>query len=716
MNAWVRKEIKDSIRWLPIGLVLLVALIWYQPASRSPNFFGWRAESLFTLTWFVSAIFATFLGLANYLPETWGSARGFLVQRGLALHRIFVIRAIVNLAVYLIAMLVPLGALAVFLSVIGPTTAPVNPIQVVPAVVVVLFSFAFYFGAVAVACRPCRWYGSRLFPLLASLAVSFVATAILSVSNMLIGCAVMFPLGIIGMFLLANASRLAFLRGPSQPAPSRTRNISLYEKCMMLAAVLVATVLVAVFSASIFRGSYSRVHHSVGFTKEGMPWLIETRYVVKNGSGEQLHEVKFAISESSEDVDSKPDVPALMQGIGFSYPWYYSESFWDMLYVGSFNSSEGYPLNVMGFRGLLYIYQLDALQRSRLIAVVGKELVSDAGMQQVPFEQTPRLIANGPNYPPVLNGLAYFDGSPESTHKPLGAGSFTIAATDGIYHVDLDASRIKRLLDTNVRAYSYSSFANGTSDSNKLAIWDGKSISMFQCEGPTLNGPFQVGERITTLLTPADFGSKLQSGDVQFDYRDPDNWTIAIGYSGQNMVKQKYEVARSIQKEVQHYTTAIPKSLSVTNSAVMTREMVIGGSLVPPVIMVAVGTISYFLSLEMPELFPALSFLIVQAVLSWILATLAARWRGLSARQVASWCAGGFLFGLGTWFLVLSIYPRAIHTKCSACNRNRRIEGQTCESCGAGWEPLAPLGIEVFEERNSAAKAIADQYVVSHSM
>ncbi len=273
MNAWVRKEIKDSIRWLPIGLVLLVALIWYQIASQSPNFFGCRAESLFTLTWFVSAIFATFLGLANYLPETWGSARGFLVQRGLALHRIFVIRAIVNLAVYLIAMLVPLGALAVFLSVIGPTTAPMNPIQVVPSVVVVLFSFSFYFGAVAVACRPCRWYGSRLFPLLASLAVSFVATAILSVSNMLIGCAVMFPLGIIGMFLLANASRLAFLRGPSQPAPSRTRNISLYEKCMMLAAVLVATVLVAVFSASIFRGSYSFVHHSVFFTHEGMPWL-----------------------------------------------------------------------------------------------------------------------------------------------------------------------------------------------------------------------------------------------------------------------------------------------------------------------------------------------------------------------------------------------------------------------------------------------------------
>jgi hypothetical protein len=703
MNAWVRKEIKDSIRWLPIGIALLAALLWYELTTQSPEIIGWSSQTLFPLAWFVSAMFATFLGLANYLPETWGSARGFLVQRRLSLHRIFVIRAVVNLFVYLIAMLVPLGALAVFLSAIGPTTAPVNPIQVVPSVVVVLFSFSFYFGAIAVACRPCRWYGSRLFPLLASLAVSFAATPIVSVpvSNMLIGCAVVFPLGIIGMLLLAAASRVAFLRGPSQPAPSRTRNISLYEKCMMLAAVLVATVLITVFSTSIFlRNSYSRVHHSVGFTKEGMPWLIETRYVVKNGSGEQLHEVKFAISESSEDVDSKPDVPALTDGLGFSYLWHFSENYWDMLFVDRLWFELTNTHHVFAFRGLLYVYQEDALQRSRLVAVVGKELVGDAGMQQVPFDQTPKLLTNGRSYRNSNN-----------TRESLRLGSFTIAATDGIYYVDLDASKIKRLLDTNVRAYSYVSDANGTSDSNRLAIWDGNSISMFQCEGSALNGPFQIGERITTLSTPTDFGSKLQSGDVQFDYRDPDNWTIAI--ADRNMVKQKYEVARSIQKEIQHYTTAIPESLSVVNLNAMKREVLIAGSLVPPIVLATTGTIAYLLGDEMPELFSYLGFLVVQAVLSGIFATLAARWRGLSVRQVASWCAWGFLIGLGTWFLVLSIYPRAVYTKCPACNRNRRIEGQKCESCGAGWEPLTPLGIEVFEESTLDAEALEDRIVVS---
>jgi hypothetical protein len=716
MNAWVRKEIKDSIRWLPIGMVLLVALMWYELASYSPNFFALRSASLFTLAWFVSALFATFLGLANYLPETWGSARGFLVQRGLSLHRIFVIRAVVNLAVYLIAMLVPLGALAVFLSVIGPKSAPVHPIQVLPAVVVVLFSFSFYFGAVAVACRTCRWYGSRLFPLLASFAISFAAVPILSLDEQLLAFAISVPLGIIGMMLLVAASRITFLRGPSQPAPSRTRNITLYEKCMLLTAVLVVTVLLTAFSSAIFRSPYSFVHHSVQFTDNGMPWLVETRYVVKNGSSEQLQEVKLPISERSEDDDSKPDVTELVSGRGFRYPRLYSKSYMDMLHIGSFTSPDGYPLNVMGFRGLLYVYQSDALQRSRLIAVVGKDVVGDAGMPQVPFEQIPLLVSNGPSYPPVLSGLAFSDTNPDSTRKLLKAGSFTIAATDGIYYVDLDTSKIKRLLDSNVRAYSYSSVANGTSDSNKLAIWDGSSISMFQCKGSALNGLFQIGERITTLSTPTDFGSKLQSGDVQFDYRDPDNWTIAIGFSGRNMVKQKVEVARSIQKEIQHYTTTIPPSLSSANVEAMKRQALISSSFLPPIVLTTFGTVAYLLGDEMPELSSYLGFLVVQTILSGILATLAARWRGLSVRQVASWCAGGFLIGLGTWFLVLSIYPRAVYTKCPACNRNRRIEGQKCESCGAGWEPLTPLGIEVFEESTLDAEALEDRIVASQSI
>ena len=705
MNAWVRKEIKDSIRWLPIGTGLLVALIWYQLAAQSPNFLAVRAESLFTLTWFVSAIFATFLGLANYLPETWGSARGFLVQRGLSLHRIFVIRALVNLTVYMIAMLVPLGALAVFLSVIGPNSAPVNPIQVGPSIVAVLFSFSFYFGAIAVACRPCRWYGSRLFPLLASLAVSFAAISILSLHDQPGGSAIGFLLGILGMLLLVAASRSVFLRGPSQPAPSRTPNISFYEKFMILAGVLVAILLVTAFSVSMTNYSYSVAYHSVQFTNQGMPWLVESRRGVKNGYGQQLEEVKFPISESNEDVDSKPDVAELVPGLSFSYPWYFSASYWDMLYVGSCTSPDDHHLNIMGFRGLLYVYQQDALRQSRLIAVVGKETVGDAGVLQVPFEQIPRLLTFTYNYPPLLTGLASAYEQPNGTGMPLGAGSFTIAATDGIYHVDLDKSKINRLLDKSVRAYSYRDTARGASGSSHLAIWDGSSISMFRCEGQAVNGPFQISERITTLPLPTDFGVKLQNWDVQFDYRDPDNWTIAIGYSERSYVKSKVEVARSIQKEIRHYTTSIPQSLSIANIEAMKREIFIPSCLVPPVLLAAIGAATYFLGNPMYDGFGYLGFIVAQAILSGLLAILAARWRGLSARQVASWCAGGLLIGLGTWFLVLSIYPRVFSTKCPACNRNRRTEREKCESCGAEWEPIAPLGIELFEESNLGAES-----------
>jgi len=720
MNAWVRKEIKDSIRWLPVGMALLAALLSYQISTTARTPQAWRSASLFTLVWFLSAAFATFLGLANYLPETWGSARGFLVQRGLSLHRIFVIRAVVNLVVYLIAMLVPLGALAAYLSVIGPNSAPVNPILVVPSVVVILFCFSFYFGAVAVACRPCRWYGSRLFPLLASFAVSFAATPILSLHVQPLWCAIVFPLGIIGMLLLATASRLTFLRGLSQPSPSRTRDISLYEKGTMVVAVLVATVLVTAFSASIFMNSYSRGYHSVQFTKNGMPWLVETRFVVKSGSGQQLNEVKIPLSESSEDVDSKPELTELLPGFGFDYPWFYSDNYWDMRYVGNYTSADGNPRNVMGYRGFLYVYQQDAYKQIRLIAVVGKDQAGDAGTSQTPFDHIPRLLSNVSYFPPVVNGTVLFglDANRwirENWKNSSRTDSFSIAATDGIYHVDLGSGKVERLLDTNVRAYSLKTDADGTSSVNQLAIWDGSSVSMFQTEGQALNGPLKVGERITTLSIPSDFERKLQSGDVRFDYRDPDNWTIAIGYSDRNMVKQKYEVARSIQKEIQHYTTTVPQSLSSANAEDMKRQVLISSSFLPPIVLTTFGTVAYFLDDWMPDGFLHLGFLVAQAILSGILATLAARWRGLSLKQVASWCAGGILIGLGTWFLVLSIYPRAVYTKCPACNRDRRIEGEKCESCNADWEPIAPLGIELFEQSKLGAEAIEDRIVVSQS-
>ena len=230
---------------------------------------------------------------------------------------------------------------------------------------------------------------------------------------------------------------------------------------------------------------------------------------------------------------------------------------------------------------------------------------------------------------------------------------------------------------------------------------------MFRCEGQALNGPFQISEQITTLSLPTDFGTKLQSGDVQFDYRDPDNWTIAIGYSERSYVKSKVEVARSIQKEIQHYTTSIPQSLSMANVEAMKRQIFIPSCLVPPVLLGTIGTVTYLFGYPMHDGFGYLGFIAAQAILSGILAILAARWRGLSARQVASWCAGGFLIGLGTWILVLSIYPRAVYTKCPACNRNRRIEREKCESCGTEWEPIAPLGIEIVEKSHLGAEAIS---------
>lgn len=439
-----------------------------------------------------------------------------------------------------------------------------------------------------------------------------------------------------------------------------------------------------------------------------MPWLVETRYVAKNGFGQQLNEVKFPITKSDEEIDSKPDLKELLPGLRFDYPWFYSDNYWDMLYVNSYTSVDGNPRNVMGYQGLLYVYQQDALRQTRLIAVVGKDLVDDTETSQIPFDQLPRLLWNESIFPLAVNSTAVMggDSNPSTRNNPSRIDSFAIAATDGIYQVDFESGKVERILDMNLRAYSSSIQADENSGTKHLAIWDGSSVTMFQTVGQALNGPFKVGERIATLAIPNDFARKLQSGDVCFDYRDPDNWTIAIGYSTRPGINQQYEVVRSNQKEIQNYTVGIPQSLSVSSVDGARREGLLVSSMAPPVVLATFGTIAYILGNPMHDGFGYIGFIAAQAILSGILAILAARCRGLSAWQVASWCAGGLLIGLGTWFLVLSIYPRVFSTKCPACNRNRRIEREKCESCGAEWEPIAPLGIELFEGSNLGADAI----------
>ena len=66
MNALLRKEIRDAVRWLPLGILLLSLLLAY----LCQRMYAPQLSSLiFTATWFSAMLYGSFLSLATFLPD-----------------------------------------------------------------------------------------------------------------------------------------------------------------------------------------------------------------------------------------------------------------------------------------------------------------------------------------------------------------------------------------------------------------------------------------------------------------------------------------------------------------------------------------------------------------------------------------------------------------------------------------------------------------------
>ena len=215
MDKFLTKELRDALRWAPLGAGLLTMLLVY--LFHNHNYYNRLSTEIINITWFACAVFACLLSVATFWKDASGSGRAFLIHRGLSPSRIFPIRVATGLVVYLVSMFLPLIGAAAYLSFIGPMRAPVRPIQALPSVPVVFYGMAFYFAGVLVSCRPSRWFGSKLLPLVTALTVSIAAMGFSELNwvHILISQ----PLGLFGMACLFFASRFAFVHSPCELSP-----------------------------------------------------------------------------------------------------------------------------------------------------------------------------------------------------------------------------------------------------------------------------------------------------------------------------------------------------------------------------------------------------------------------------------------------------------------------------------------------------------------
>lgn len=692
MNSWVRKEAKDILRWTPIGMVILSLALWSVMRSLGPNSFSVLSSKLSFQTSIASGVFAVFLGVASFWFDSNRAAREYLVHRGVSLSRIFLLRSLFGLVAFMLAMWIPLLYSGFYLSTIGPSTLPVTPYAIVPSLVAVIYSFGFFFAGSLIACRAGRWFGSRLLPLLGALALPI--TMNLFFPWPLFVFPFMGGLYLLGMYIMWASARSAFLRGPSQPAPAQSFRLPMIERTMLLLSTVVASiVLFAVILVTTIRVDqrWQNPSTAITFESDGTPWLVEQpltyvrNYPDSTNPQEQMKVLASLTEKSSEEA--KPDPNNLNYGNElYSAPALISRfDTWDMRSIGE--SSE---YAWLGYQGLVYVYKKlenEGIKQAQLIAVVGPKSVGD--LRNMPKERYSGI-------PVPLNRGNY-----RSDQNRIPDPIFWLTV-DGVYQFDLESRLIQHVLPKPIQ-WSASrnkgiSIEGSNLFSSALFVMNGHTISAYEITDKNQTVEF-TSESVANIEIPPDLDlNEYRSG--LFWFQDAKNWTFIPLKISSNYDQQEFVVIRSKNDVIAQSTIKSPIELrdpSNDFSSLENQEMARWMLFLPPIVAVGFTFIAFVTGGAI--LWNSLWLLgLVQVILSGVLCLLAARYRCLSSSRSLQWFLLGGLFGLGTWGALLAIYPRVYRVRCANCGRMRRIENDNCERCGAAWEPIEPLGIELLSD------------------
>ncbi|MCU0720205.1 MAG: hypothetical protein MUC83_10920 [Pirellula sp.] len=697
MNAWVRKEAKDILRWTPIGMVILSLVLWSVMRSLGPYTFSELSSNLCFQTVIASAVFGVFLGVASFWFDSNGAARGYLVHRGIWLSRVFFIRTLLGFISFMIAMWTPLLCCGFYISMIGPATLPITPYAIVPSLVVVVFSFGFFFAGSMIVCRASSWFGSRLLPILGAIPLPMAMLSMFS--------AQVYPflftggLGVAGLYLMWASARSAFLRGASRPAPSQNHRLSMFERAMLLLSTVVATIVLAALitmTTMPINQSWPMTRVAIKFESDGTPWLVElpTNYWNLENPNEQTRVLANLTNDKSDE--NKPELTNLQYGYElFSRFSALANRFdtWDMTSLGEYREYQLY-----GNRDLIYLYRkLDngSIYSLQLIAVIGRKSAGD--LQNPPTEKFH-------DYPVILTAGENFSNSKQKID------SIFLVAPDGVHRFDIQSRTFKQVLPQPIQLSviiikglpidgSYHSVVD-------LFAMHDHSISVYETKSDNQNVVFD-SEPIAKIDLPRDLDlSNYQSGI--FWFQDAKNWTfVPLKFTG-NYDQKEFVVVRSKNDTVTQSTITSPvepKDPSNDYSSRENQELIRVMLLLPPVLVSVASFVSYFVAGE-TVLWNSLWLLgLFQAIFSGVLCLLAARYRCLSNGRCLLWMLLGALFGLGTWAAMLAIYPRVYRVRCANCGCMRRIENDNCEKCGAAWEPLKPLEIEILSNHTPSPQS-----------
>jgi hypothetical protein len=686
MRSLLWKEFHENLKWAALPALLILVPVVLLGGPQEPMFGTGGAFLLFL----IAAGFGAALGFVQFFFEARGDHRSLLLHRPLSPSRIFLGKALAGAGLYLLALGLPFAALEVWMAIPGHMAAPYDWRTSLPWLADILAGLVYYFAGALTALRQARWYGSRCLGLAAAALCTLLVWTVPEFWQAL--------LVIVALGTLAGVAAWgSFLAGGAYAAQPRL------ARAALAVTLLLGLSLVGFLGKLVIGQCYhaGRVAYEYRLDRQGrvllLPWKegvgptepltdlegrvpddLRGRRVDRNlideieaplaaGAGWPMHRSyrnpgRFYVEYENDTKPGREEwfyVPAQGRLLGYDAEYHQ--------FLGSFGPDGFAPAGQPpGER-----FQGELRYATRLWQAIPTSYLTFAGgVYVVDFSRrTVRALFTAPQGEMVLLASRWRDRREKE--------SLAVVSTDRSVHV-LTAAGVPVV--SVPKAFDPASFrlrnVGRLEAPQRFVFWYGPPNFL----GPDGYGitPSHVleydasGRELARRLVPPAPEVEPSSAEALFGLvMPPAEVTTLVGTS------------RYLRREA--------RSKGATDQSVLLEllEEWIGYFIPAAVWRTATGS-GLFLG------YCALT-LLSSAGCALVCFLLARRYAFSRARRVG-WALCGLLFGWVGLALMLALQEWPARVRCPSCGRQRLVDSERCEHCGAAHAPPAPDGTEIFEE------------------
>ena len=691
MTTIFRKELRDIIRWVPLGLIVIGVLCYQQRSMHVLNalqhWFSFAEQIVIG-----SSLFALALGLLQSLFDLRTDSRAFLLHRPIAARNIFWGKLAAGFVAHSIAWGVPLLATAIYLESMGPERLPVAWSDVVMPAILCLVSFLFHPAGMWMACREARWVGTKCLPL-ALPSIACISVAVLS-GGFAPKLVLAFFAGLIIAisWLIVAAARHAFTRQTFLPSPANVESWSWPNALGLgIASTMVVLVAAGFLVAVILPQNYSMptTARRLATSSTGQLWELEESWksprmrqdepIHRTGRPVTGDESSVALVELDEMWREQPllSLHDLLRPMSFGREFVYRSS--------TASTDNGGSLHLIERDNQLYVYG----DYSGWVGTVTPQGVF------APNEIPQGAFSN-------LTTLDRYRGASRN-HTSIG-GQRLLSDDNGIYQLDFDARQLRKLSDTPTASMAIT-FPSNDQPETSLWAYGNETVYRFSVR------PLTEGETLPLIdseLIKATHQYPLAKVEITPTGTWPLNWIGKHDESPLTVVSTDDQGAVFVENNLDGtWTYCVGTSDGAVGDAITKPNIgtlvVRDGNdffLLPPGVTTGVSIVAPMVSQQAAHTLRGLGW-------KWLLVTLHSligaagafllvRSRVDSAVARTVWLVIAVLLGIYAWLAVIAIYPRPVTEPCTACSRRRRVDLDRCEHCEADWAIPDGSGIELI--------------------